>query len=383
MHYSFAILGIILIDGGSTMILARQVARVSDEPGATDEIWGTFWETSVFRGLMAALICMFAAVYAMEISSNGFSQSYVLFAVPGWLVWAGNAAGLLDGLKRSGISGLTGSIAYATSAIGLAFSPHASPEMAGSILGGAFSVGYLLTVAAQWAALGRYAWFPQFHKTTRAGLVRSFKDGLALLFQFLPGQLILRVQLALSIVYLGSESTALFIYAKQIVVASAMIVTFVLRADFPELVQRTIRSKQPSVRSIFGAQKATLYCAVALTVGTVIASGIASIVPHYSFSKAASLLVPFAATILTASLFLMIIQGLAALGAYAIIARIVTIAAALAILMSYLLLITTLHVYAFPLAEATSQLIGAYLVYLHIRSLYLKSNRVDGPAGDS
>jgi hypothetical protein len=366
MHYSFAMLGIILIDGGSSMILARQLAHVSGEAEPKEDVWRVFWETSTFRAVTALLISSAAAVYAVEFSPDGFSRFYMLLALPGWLIWAGNVVGLLDGLKLSGISGITGSIAYATSAIGLVFAPHVPPELAGSILGGVFSVGYLLTVAAQWAALGRSGWSPHFQRPTRAGLIRSFKDGFALLFQFLPGQLILRFQLVLSTVYLGSESTALFVYAKQVIIALALIVSFVLRTDFPGLVQTLSRSKQLSVRSIFRAQRMTLYCAVSFTVGTIIASSVAFIVPQYTFSRAAGLLAPFATTILSAYVFLIMIQGLAALGAYAAIARIVTIGAVIAMLLSYLL-ITILHIYSFPVAEVTSQLVGAYLVYLHIR----------------
>src|SRR5262245_9932397 len=52
-HYSFAMLGTLLVDGGSSTILARETARLSAEQGARDEIWRTFCETVVLRLLIA------------------------------------------------------------------------------------------------------------------------------------------------------------------------------------------------------------------------------------------------------------------------------------------------------------------------------------------
>src|SRR6202043_1761158 len=107
------------------------------------DFWRTVSETMAVRLLVALLVGIGAAIYALGFGQSDFSRCYVLFALPGLLLWAGNAVGLLDGLKLSGISGITGSAAYAACAIGLAIAPDASPDIAGSILGGAFSIGYL------------------------------------------------------------------------------------------------------------------------------------------------------------------------------------------------------------------------------------------------
>jgi O-antigen/teichoic acid export membrane protein len=204
---------------------------------------------------------------------------------------------------------------------------------------------------------------------TRAGLLRSLKDGGALLFQFLPGQLNMRAQLVLSTVYLGAETTALFIYAKQVVTASTQIIAFVLRVDFPGVVEKMAGSREHSFRSILNAQRTTLYCAVTFTVGAMIVSSIAGIVPDFRLHGAATILVAFAPTILTLSLSLMMIQALAALGAYAVIARAAAISSAMGILASYMF-ITMLNVYAFVLGEVTIHLVGLYIVYRHIRLRY-------------
>ena len=235
-HYSFAVLGVILVDAGASVTLARTVARLPAGQNPNEEVWRIFCETTAIRLLLAALVCAAIAIYALGFASEGFSRWYVALAVPGFLLWAVNPVGLLDGLRLSGISGITGSAAFVITAIGLAVATHRSAEAAGAILGGAFSIGYLVTVGAQWIVLVRKGWLPQFPRLTRAGLTKSLRDGGALLFQYAPGQINMRVQLLLSTLYLGAETTALVVYAKQIVTAANQIVLFVLRVEFPGLV---------------------------------------------------------------------------------------------------------------------------------------------------
>jgi len=366
--YSFAMLGIIVVDSGASTILARAVARLSSDPGSRDEVWRIFCETSAIRLLTALLVAVGAITYALSIASDGFSRWYVALALPGLLLWAVNGVGLLDGLRLSGISGITGSAAYVITAIGLALAAHKSAAAAGAILGGAFSTGYLVTLAAQWTTLGRKGWFPQSRKITRAGLGRSLKDGSALLFQLVPGQIIMRVQLVLSTVYLGAETTALFIYAKQVVTAATQIIGFVLRVEFPGLVQKLAASGKHDLRSVMNSQKATLLCAIAFTVGGTVLSGIAAMIPEFHLHRAATIMVSFVPTILTQSLLLLMIQALAALGAYGAIARALAISSTVGVTVNYLL-ISTLDAYAFALGEATYNLAGIYIVYRHLRRL--------------
>jgi O-antigen/teichoic acid export membrane protein len=360
-HYSFAILGIILTDGGASTILARETARLSDGHGATDEFWRLFCETTVFRLLTAALIGIASATYALALAPGGFSRCYLLCALPGLLFWAGNTAGLLDGLKMSGISGVTGSLAYAASAIALALVPDMSPEIAGSVLGGAFSAGYFLTVLAQWAALIRLGWTPQYKSITAAGLARSFRDGGTLLFQLLPGQIHYRVQLTLSVAFLGPEPTALFTYVKQIVTALTMVIAVVLRVDFPGLVQKVSRAGTRTFRGLIAAQRTTLYCAVGFTAGAIVVSSLSFMMPLSRFAAAAHMLLVFTPTILTISLSLMMMQAMIALGAYAASARITTISAAAGIAISCLL-VKPIGVYAFLVGELVFHLVGCMMM---------------------
>lgn len=365
-HYSFAIFGIILVDAGGSTTLAQLIARKSTEPMSRREIWRIFHETSVVRLATAVLIGAMATAYVLMFSADPFSRWYVALAFPGLLLWTINGIGLLDGLRLSGISGLTGSAAYFVTALGLLLARHRSSEMAGAILGGAFSIGYLATVTAQWIALRTRGWSPQLGRITLAGLAKALKDGGALTLQLVPGQLNMRLQLVLSTFYLGAETTALFIYAKQITAAATQIIGFVLRVEFPGLVQRLSVQTRHGVVSILSGQKMALYCAFTIAAGiSVVAAGAAAI-PHFGWHQAAVTIAAFAPTILTLSLSMMMMQGLAALGAYAVGARTVAAGSAIGIVVSYIL-VFTLGVYAFVLGEIVFNLTAFYLVYRHLR----------------
>jgi hypothetical protein len=62
----------------------------------------------------------------------------------------------------------------------------------------------------------------------------------------------------------------------------------------------------------------------------------------------------------------MMIQGLAALGAYGAIARALAISSAVGMFVSYML-VSTLGVYAFVLGEVVFHLVEFYIVYRYLR----------------
>jgi hypothetical protein len=178
----------------------------------------------------------------------------------------------------------------------------------------------------------------------------------------------MRVQLVLSTVYLGAETTALFIYAKQIVTASTQIIGFVLRVEFPGLVEKLAASGKHSLGSILGAQKMALYCALVFAAGIAGVAGIAAAVPDFSLHRASMIIASFTPTILTLSLSLMMTQALAALGAYGVIAKAIAISSAIGMTVSYLL-VSKVDAYAFVLGEVTFHLAGFYIVHRYLRRL--------------
>lgn len=356
-HYSFAMLGIIVTDGGTSTILARDMARRAGGQSTTEDLRRSFTEAIAFRLAMVALMAIAAAVYVMMMEPSAFSRAYVLCALPGLLFWASNVAGLLDGLGRSGVSGISSALANAASAAALAFARVIPPEQAGWLLGSAFSAGYFATVLTQWIALRRCGWMIGISRVAPDGLARAFKNGTAMLFQLLPGQLLLRAQLALSATYLGHEMTAVFTYVRQIIAALTMIVAVILRVDFPGLVERTSRRSELHLSTAFAAQKMSLHAAIALAAGAVIVSSLSYLVPQNRFSAAGQTLLIFAPTILTISLSLLMAQAMLALGQYTRLAAITAAACTVGTAISYLL-VSYANLYAFLIGELAFHFFG-------------------------
>jgi len=181
-----------------------------------------------------------------------------------------------------------------------------------------------------------------------------------------PGQVIGRAQILLSVAYLGAETTALFVYAKQIVSALTQIVAFVQRVEFPGLVEKLRAVETRTSRSIVGAQAVALYCAFALTAGMIGVAALAAMLPSLGLHRTAVVLAIFAPTVLTVSLSLVMIQGLAALGDYALIAWALVISAASGIAVSFLL-ISWLGIAALVVGEIVFHLVSFGIISRYLR----------------
>ena len=198
--------------------------------------------------------------------------------------------------------------------------------------------------------------------------MRGFRDGAALLSQSVPGQLVLRVQLVLSSAYLGAESTALFVYTKQIIVAITMLVGFIMRVDFPGLVQKMMRPDQRRIGSIFEAQKFAVASAFVLTAGTLVVCSLTPLAPGYHLARAAQLLTVYAPSILTISAVSIMMQGTAAIGDYLSGARIIALSTTAGMVVSYLV-IGRLGIYGLLIGELTFHMLALGLLFRRLRNL--------------
>ncbi|WP_156918064.1 hypothetical protein [Bradyrhizobium sp. Cp5.3] len=364
-HFLFAVLGSLVVDAGSNTTLARHAASSSRETGV-QELSRAFWDTTVFRVLLAMTLIVAAGIYALAFAPDRFSSSYALFAAPGLLVVACNAAGLLDGFKLSGLSGMSAAFPYASSALILvAVARHASPEAAGAALGAAFSAGSLLMVAMQWIALGKLGWRLHAHTTTLRGLRRAAREGGAMLCVHLPAQLYGRAQLVMSATWFGAETTALFLYAKQIVTGVLQVIAFVQRVEFPTLVASMSGHNAIPLGTIFRVQKLVAATGLTFTAAVAAAGLVAAQFPESRFSAVAPLLSAFSPAILTVTAVIMMMQGLAATGAYEGLALDITIFHVVGVVTSYVLLSRS-GVYAFIVADILSTLLGILLLALRL-----------------
>jgi hypothetical protein len=254
----------------------------------------------------------------------------VVSILPAFAVWAFNGAGFLDGLQKSGVSGVTGAIAYVASAAALALSLDLDPETAGYVTGGALSLGYAVTVLAQFVALSAFGWRPAWARPSAGGIRKAFIEESSMLMGLLPGQLYFRAQLAISSLFLGATATAMLVYAKQIVGAASQVAAFARRIEFPRMVQALERNPSLGVGSLMRMQKGSFAIAGVLFAGVVATSFVVRALGSGFSVEAWTFLALFSVTIISESVGQGLVQCLFARGRIhgAGLARLTAVAAA-------------------------------------------------------
>jgi len=362
-HFSFAMLSVIVVECGSVTILARHAALATDPATTSASLWRSYFNSTVVR-LLVAVATIAVSIFILSLTdASEFSWSFAAFSLPALLFWALNAAGFLDGLRLSGISGISSSIAYISCAIGLVLSRHHGADaFSGMVLGCAFSIGYVLTVLVQFLFLRWAGVRFTFVSPTLEGVLSTARDGAAMLGSTLPGQLTFRAQILICTSALGTPATALLIYVKQIVVALIQLVGFIRRAEFPRLVTTLHEAPAPDLLGkILSIQRLGTFASVGL--GTALAlSGtvIFFVSPSDNWNQMGLLLVLFSLSVPISAMLLGLTQGLAALGRFgSLLVRSVS-ASVVGIVASYAL-VNPLGLSAFAVAEIAAGIAGIVL----------------------
>jgi hypothetical protein len=355
-HFSFAILGIVAVEAGSLTILSAQIARQIHAGGAVSDIWRVYWETTAFRATVAVLLVAAGIAALAYWPLPDFSESYLIWSLPAMMLWAFNAAGFLDGLQKSGVSGLTGSIAYVASAIALFFARDLAPAEAGAWTGAAFSTGYALTILAQFAALTAAGWRPVWATPSRIGIRRAFVDESSMLAGLLPGQLYFRAQLAIAAFALGHNATAVLVYAKQIVSAASQIAGFARRIEFPRLVQAVAGNPRLGAASTIRVQRSSLGIAAAFALTIVLTAMLVMAMATGFAVEAWGFLAIFCVTVLTESVGQTLVQGLFARSRFHAAAVTRILAVAIAVVFGYVF-VSSFGVRVFLLSDLLSHAI--------------------------
>ena len=371
-HFSVAMLGIIAVEAGSLTILSAQIARLLVEDGSRDALWRRYWETTVYRLTAAGLCVAGLLAFRALVTLPAFSESYLWGALPALVIWAFNGAGFLDGLQKSGISGLTGSIAYVASAIGLALAVGTSDAEAGLLTGAALSIGYGLTVVIQFGALSLIGWRPRYVAPTSRGVRTAFVEEGAMLAGLLPGQLYFRVQLAIAAAFLGPTATAMLVYAKQIIGAASQVAGI----EFPRMVQAVSANPAIAPLPLVLIQKISFAIAVAAVAAIVVASLVIMSMASGFAQQAWTFLALFSVTILTEAVGQSLVQALFARSRYrgAAVARILAVTVAIAFAFGFVQLVGTP---VFILSDMLSHaVVIALSLWLLMRSASADASRV-------
>ncbi|SMF51068.1 Membrane protein involved in the export of O-antigen and teichoic acid [Xaviernesmea oryzae] len=365
--FAFAVLAVMIVDAGSYIVLARHTVNQLSSEDAWLEIWRCYWETSIFRLVMAA---MFAAVTIIFIII-GVDDDAVWFAVwfmPALIIWSFNGTGLIDGLNLSGISGLSGALPYIAAAVALIGCHEFSVERPGGILGAAICLGYAGTVTAQFMTLLVLDRSPRFLCPTKTGIKRSMAQGLQLISSQIPGQLYFRGQLLLSNSFLGADVTALFIYGKQVVNSFIQVIAFIRRAEFPKLVAQLSQTPQDLLRTTFRVQRFGNSLAAAMAIAVLLMGLGLGVYADGETSRAGFVVALFAPTIVTTTVVLAFQQAMSALGKYGALAKCIA-AAMLAGTAVAGATINWLGIIGLALADLAQHAVNSWFSVAHLKSL--------------
>ncbi len=367
LHFSFATFAIMIVESGSIISLARHVALADHHERDSSHIWGKFSEVSAFRCTLAGLILIAAICTPFFVTLSPFTRNYIYFGLPACFFWALNGAGILDGLKLSGISGLSGSLPHGMSAIALILALNLPEDAAGMVLGSALSIGYLLATVLQLTVLQAIGCKVRLIMPCLANVLIAGREGLSLLGSTLPGQVYFRIQLTISNMWLGADMTALFIYIKQIIVGVAQVTGLVRRVEFPELIRQLKNNPDRPVSTIWQVQiRGTQFAGTAALVIFVLAFA-ANFFGTDVINSLGKPLMLFSVTTVTGAIILAFSQGLAGLGRYTDLFTRSILMSILGVVLS-VMLVPIFGIYAFALADIGAAAISlATIFYLLAR----------------
>lgn len=316
LHFTMVTLGTIIVDAGSTTILARHVASIeASEPGSS-EIWGWYSSITALRLLVAGLVSVCAYIASSSGYFNEATVHFVIASVPAFLIWAFNLSGLLDGLRRSGLSGTSAALPSLVCAGALIIAAHTDGADIGYYVGTGLSLGYLCAVVLQLAFAASVGRQPTFVPPSKEFLRQAAVDGFSYLGATLPGQLYFRFQLQLCSAVLGVDATAIFMYIKQFFIAIAQFIGFVRRIEFPNLVVEVAKDAYNRLALILKIQRAGTILSVVLTVLLAIAGILSSLFAPKIFQQVGTIAALFSPVVALNSLALALNQGLAAQGSF-------------------------------------------------------------------
>lgn len=293
------------IDLGGLVILARHVATAEDHAGR--DIPTFFWSFTAVRIIIAFVLTLIGLIW-LAVNPTSFDSNYTAMAIPGLILLAVSPGGILDGHNMSGWTGATWALPFVASAIALPFGLEMSSRDAGMLLGGALSLGAILAVAVQYGLLHWQGLTVPYRRPKVAVMREGGHEALLYLVSWLPGQLSFRAQVGIAAALLGLNATALFIYAKQIIMIATRFLVFARRVEYPALVTQ-LADRQHLVRKVVSIQRISLSMGV---VGTVIFA-IFGLLMNFAFPLklhgAGLVIATFAPIILTASVYTTFMQA--------------------------------------------------------------------------
>jgi O-antigen/teichoic acid export membrane protein len=362
---AFAMLGMLIVDLNALTTLARKVAATAGSADRRDAVWRAYAPVTAVRLGAALAVVALAAVYAL-FERDGFALGYVAAVVPGFIVWSFNGAGLLDGLQRSGISGIALALPYLASALTLPVASHLAPMPAGLALGAVLSAGFAAAVVLHLVALARLGFAFRAVRPERGAVKVAAREGLAMTVQWLPGQAFYRFEILLCGWFLGGQMVGLFVYAKQITNAASQIAGFLRRVEFPALVRQLAETPARRIGTTFLRLRGGIAGAAVTGAGVAAFALVVGPLLGPRLAHAAGIVAIFAPVVFSGALSATLTLGLFALGRYGEAARIANLSLVGGVVLA-LALVPALGLAGFVSAEVLMQMATAGLALTAIK----------------
>ncbi|WPL11555.1 hypothetical protein Thiosp_01304 [Thiorhodovibrio litoralis] len=367
-HFAVSILCLQIVDFGGVVTIARYTLSRIEGAENPFEISRYFWTMCVVRAGVAALLVVAFILY-LGYQEKGFSYFYVIGAMPAYLIWIFNPAGLLDGVKASGVAGVTASFPYLISALFIPTGLFVDSERDyGLLLGCALSIGTFLSCAAQWIALSRFNLPLTFVGWRRETLILVLKEGISQILFLLPSQLISRTQIFLVGSTLGASQAGVFVYARQVIAAATQVIGFSLRAEFPALVQRMdCQSKGRWITALINQRFTIGLALIGFLVAFSFPLAATKILPN-SFDEPLGAIIALAPLIVTTGLYLVFLRAMMALGWFGSTAILGVLSSVIALFIGWRL-VAEWGIPGLMIGEACAHCLGCFLAIsvFHVR----------------
>lgn len=265
---SLITLALLIIDFGGQSFLAKATASLSETHqnnhlfrSQLENIWATVLTLRIST-FITLLIIMAAFPTLSEYKNNEITEKFVYTSIPGLFFWCFNQVGILDGLKKHAISGLTNSLPWLAPSFYILASSMGALErdISGIALGIAFNLGVAFAVFIQFNH-SKVNSRIKHNRINSTNLKKIAKESGGALLASIPGQLANRIQLTTAVLLFSEEISSAFIFSMTMIGGASNIVHLARRIDFPNLVILVNKhpKKQLTIGDILQTQKLSLY----------------------------------------------------------------------------------------------------------------------------
>lgn len=248
-------------DYGGFILLTRVSAR-SSKRRYYSRFMAQFFSALVIVRLTAVAIV--TAALSVTWFTFGLS-SIVLWSsisiIPGMTAWAFNRQGQIDAIGYSGVAGMLNAIPWMTSAIALMLIRDSDPMNIGIILGLSYSTGLVMVALAHSHFLTRKSQSTSMCWPKLQIVKQVASSSTSILLAWLPGQLLARAQLGLSVKLPLTLSSA-FVYARNVVNAANSLQFMINRIEFPKVVKELSIQGNVNVKHILFMHSRSLVLSV-------------------------------------------------------------------------------------------------------------------------